>query len=106
MKRIALVALSVLALAGVASAEVSGDRPDPRAASVRVHDLDLSRAGDAAILNARIERAARRACAVPEVRLHGTALRRAIAACEADAIDSARATLAAQNLSRVDMAAR
>lgn len=106
MKRIALVILSAFAFAGAAYAEVSGDRPDPRAASVRVDDLDLSRAGDVSILNARIERAARRACATPEVRLQGTALRRATAACEADAIDGVHATLAAQNISRVDMAAR
>lgn len=88
MTRILLAVLPV-ALLFATPAMADPQSTDGRVVSVRHDRLELTQEADAALMLARLERAAAMACQTPELRRAGPAARRALETCRLDAVAQA-----------------
>jgi UrcA family protein len=85
MRAVLLAVCLVAATVGTAFAQ-DAENGRARAVPVRFSDLDPTESADAAALLRRLHLAAQRACAIDELQQPGPSARRAIAACERDAV--------------------
>lgn len=101
------VAAAVLGamIAAPASAREASASDQARAIPVNYADLDLQQSTDAEALFSRLRYAASRACEA-QFSQPGPAARRAIAACEAQALDAAVTRLNQPELTRLHASAR